>query len=115
MKSSPDQPSPATEVPPRRARGIQTFSSLKHRDFRLLLGGTFFVSAGQWIQQITLGWLSYNITGSPFLVGAIMGVRSVPFLLSGPVAGVLGDRLDRKNPEEVPIIPPIDQSVPSGK
>ena len=96
MKPSPGQPSPATEAPPRRARGIQTFSSLKHRDFRLLLGGTFFVSAGQWVQQITLGWLSYNITGSPFLVGAIMGSRSIPFLLSGPIAGVLGDRFDRK-------------------
>ena len=96
MKPSPGQPSPATETPRRRFSNIQIFSSLKHRDFRLLLGGTFFVSAGQWIQQITLGWLSYNLTGSPFLVGAIMGVRSIPFLLSGPVAGVLGDRFDRK-------------------
>ena len=54
------------------------------------------MSAGQWIQQITLGWLAYDITQSPFLVGAITGARSIPFLVSGPFAGVLGDRLDRK-------------------
>ena len=96
MKPSPHQPSPATEAPPRHARGIQTFSSLRHKDLRYLLGGTFFMSAGNWIQQVTLGWLAYDMTQSAFMVGAIMGTRSIPFLVSGPIGGVLGDRMDRK-------------------
>ena len=54
------------------------------------------MSAGNWIQQVTLGWLAYDMTQSAFMVGAIMGTRSIPFLVSGPIGGVLGDRMDRK-------------------
>ncbi len=54
------------------------------------------MSAGNWIQQVTLGWLAYDMTESAFLVGAIMGTRSIPFLVAGPIGGVLGDRMDRK-------------------
>ena len=96
MKPSSGQPSPATETPPRHPRGIRTFSSLRHKNLRYLLGGTFFMSAGNWIQQVTLGWLAYDMTQSAFMVGAIMGMRSIPFLISGPIGGVLGDRMDRK-------------------
>ena len=89
-------PSPTTEPPRRRSVNIRTFSSLRHRNLRFLLGGTFFMSAGNWIQQVTIGWLAYDMTQSAFMVGAIMGTRSVPFLVAGPIGGVLGDRMDRK-------------------
>ena len=55
--------------------GLQTFRSLRHRNYRLLWFGTLFSSSGQWIQQVTLGWLIYQMTGSPFLLGAINGFR----------------------------------------
>ena len=87
---------PTTELPRRRSVNIRTFSSLRHRDLRFLLGGTFFMSAGNWIQQVTVGWLAYDMTQSAFMVGAVMGTRSVPFLVAGPIGGVLGDRMDRK-------------------
>ncbi|MCZ6614595.1 MAG: MFS transporter [Chloroflexi bacterium] len=87
---------PTTEPPRRRSVNIRTFSSLRHRDLRFLLGGTFFMSAGNWIQQVTVGWLAYDMTQSAFMVGAVMGTRSVPFLVAGPIGGVLGDRMDRK-------------------
>ena len=54
------------------------------------------MSAGQWIQQVTLGWLLYDLTGSAVLLGALNGVRALPFLVAGPIAGVAADRLDRK-------------------
>jgi MFS family permease len=54
------------------------------------------MSAGQWIQQVTLGWLLYDLTGSPVLLGAMHGVRALPFLIAGPMAGVAADRMDRK-------------------
>jgi MFS family permease len=81
------------------ARGrfqVQTFRSLRHRDFRLLWCGTLFSGSGQWIQQATIGWLAYDMTGSPFLLGAVNGFRSVPLLLLGPFGGVAADRVDRK-------------------
>jgi MFS family permease len=75
---------------------FQTFSSLQHLDFRYLCAGTFMMSAGQWIQQVTLGWLVYEITGSSMLLGVLNGLRALPFLVTGPMAGVAADRMDRK-------------------
>ena len=75
---------------------LQTFSSLRHQDFRYLCSGTFMMSAGQWIQQVTLGWLVYDLTGNSMLLGALNGLRALPFLVTGPMAGVAADRMDRK-------------------
>jgi MFS transporter, DHA1 family, staphyloferrin A biosynthesis exporter len=75
---------------------FQTFSSLRHLDFRYLCAGTFMMSAGQWIQQVTLGWLVYELTGNSILLGMLNGLRALPFLVTGPVAGVAADRMDRQ-------------------
>jgi MFS family permease len=74
----------------------QTFSSLRHKNYRYLWFGTVFMSAGQWIQQVTLGWLVYDITGSSVLLGMLNGLRALPFLIASPVAGVVADRTNRK-------------------
>ena len=82
---------------------IQTFSSLKSRDFRLLLIGTSFFHMAGWLQMLTLGWLVWNLTidpetgrGSAMLSGAAAGLRGLPNLIIGPWAGVLTDRIDRR-------------------
>ena len=54
------------------------------------------MSGGQWIQQVTLGWLLYDLTGSSVLLGLLNGLRAVPFLIASPIAGVAADRMDRK-------------------
>lgn len=54
------------------------------------------MSAGQWIQQVTLGWLLYDLTGNSMLLGALNGLRALPFLITGPMAGVAADRMDRR-------------------
>ena len=74
----------------------KTFSSLRHANYRYLWFGTVFMSAGQWIQQVTLGWLLYDLTGSSVLLGALNGLRALPFLIASPIAGVVADRTDRK-------------------
>ena len=48
-----------------------TFAALRVRDFRLLLLGTTLSNAAQWIQQVTLGWLVYELTGSGTALGTI--------------------------------------------
>jgi MFS family permease len=85
---------PAAAAPARFR--FQTFSSLRHLNYRYLCTGTLMMSAGQWIQQVTLGWLVYEITGSSVLLGALNGLRALPFLVTGPMAGVAADRMDRK-------------------
>jgi MFS family permease len=72
------------------------FRSLYYRDYRLLWTGTLFTSAGQWIQQVTVGWLVHSLTGSGFMLGAVNASRSLPLLALGPVGGVAADRVNRK-------------------
>ena len=73
-----------------------TLAPLSHRDFRRLWTGTFFGTAAQWIQQATLGWVVYEVTRSPSLLGAVLGVRAIPMLLLAPVSGYVADRFDRR-------------------
>jgi MFS transporter, DHA1 family, staphyloferrin A biosynthesis exporter len=62
----------------------------------LLWIGSMFSGTGMWVQQATIGWVTYDLTGSPFLLGVVNGARSVPALLLGPFGGVAADRFDRK-------------------
>jgi MFS family permease len=75
---------------------LETFSTLRLRDFRYLWIGTSMMSGGQWIQQVTLNWLMYDLTGSTVLLGVLNGARALPFLISSPLAGVAADRMDRR-------------------
>jgi MFS family permease len=94
-------PSPFTLHPshspaPSHSRLPPTFRSFRHRDFRFLWCSTIFSSFALWIQQTTLSWLTYELTGSALLLGAVNGARSVPLLLFAPFGGVAADRFDRK-------------------
>ncbi|HEX9896087.1 MAG TPA: MFS transporter [Dehalococcoidales bacterium] len=75
---------------------IGTLMSLGIRNFRLLLAGTILSNAGQWIQQVTLSWLVYDLTGSGTILGTINLVRSAASLGMMPMAGLLIDRLQRR-------------------
>jgi MFS family permease len=75
---------------------IGTFTSMRIRNFRLLLVGTTLSNAAQWIQQVTLSWLIYDLTGSGTILGTINVVRSAASLGMIPMAGLLIDRLNRR-------------------
>jgi len=72
-------------------------AALRFRNFRNLWIGSLSSYAGQWIQQATIAWLAYDMTGSGSLLGAILGVRAIPMFLCAPLAGVAADRYDRRN------------------
>jgi predicted MFS family arabinose efflux permease len=76
---------------------IGTFSSLRIPNFRLLLTGTTLSNAAQWIQQVVLGWLVYDITGSGTMLGTVNLVRSISSVAMIPIAGILIDHLKRRN------------------
>ena len=84
-----------TGVRPRLPR-LRTFSSLRNRDYRYLWTGNLFNNGANWLQQLTVGWLVWDLSHSPFLVGTVGGFRALPFLVVGPWAGVMADRLDRR-------------------
>jgi MFS family permease len=96
LEDNLSQPVESSVESPRQRSRFQTFASLRHLDYRYLWSGTLMMSAGQWIQQVTLGWLLYDLTGNSVLLGALNGLRALPFLVTGPLAGVAADRMDRR-------------------
>lgn len=74
----------------------RTFDSLTIRDYRLLWLGQVSTSMGQWMDQVTRGWLIYQITGSAAQLGLATAMRGLPLLFFGVIAGALADRSGRK-------------------
>ena len=72
------------------------FVSLRHTDYRYLWAGNLLNMAGFWIQQVTVSWLVWKLSGSATIVGITSALRSLPFLFLGPLGGVAADRLDRR-------------------
>jgi MFS family permease len=81
----------------RLAMGLgHTFVSLRLRDYRLLMLGQLSTSMGQWMDQVTRGWLIYQLTGSALQLGLATALRGLPLLVFGVLAGAVADRSNRK-------------------
>ena len=91
-------PAGTATAPARRftSFNFKTFASFKYRNYRYLWASTLVASAGNWVQQVTIGWLAFHLTGDALLTGTVAGLRGVPFLIAGPISGVLSDRMDRR-------------------
>ena len=84
----------ATERPARHDGGA--FHSFRYRNFRILWYSNGLSTIANWIQQTTIGWLVFDLTGSGSILGLMNGLRSIPMFFLTPVAGVAADRMDRK-------------------
>jgi MFS family permease len=73
------------------------FSALSYRDFRLFWFGQIISITGTWMQSVAQGWLVYSLTKSPFYLGMVAAAASLPILLFTLPAGVLADRLPKRN------------------
>ena len=58
----------------RRAKWIDSF---RHRDFRFLWTSVLFHSLGMGMERVALGWLVFDLTDSPFMVGLTFAARQV--------------------------------------
>jgi len=68
-------------------------SALKFRDFRIYLGGNLFAVNALWMQRVTIGWIAWDLTSSATFVGFIAFVNFAPVMVTGPLFGVLVDRM----------------------
>jgi MFS family permease len=75
---------------------LRAFEALRHREYRLLWYGQVFASLGVWMDQVTRGWLIYELTDSALQLGLVRGIQAIPFLFLSPVAGSVADRYSRK-------------------
>ena len=72
------------------------FASLRHRNFRLFLGGQFLSLCGTWIQQVAHGWLVLTLTDSALVLGLVSTLGSLPILLFTLIGGVVADRVNKR-------------------
>ncbi|HEY1267502.1 MAG TPA: MFS transporter, partial [Candidatus Binatia bacterium] len=75
---------------------MRAFEAFAHREFRLLWFGQASTSMSTWMDQVTRGWLIYELTDSPLQLGLVRGIQAIPLLLLLPVAGTIADRYSRK-------------------
>lgn len=50
---------------------------------------------GTWMQRIAVGWLTWELTGSPFWLGVIAFADLFPAVIVGPLGGAVADRHNR--------------------
>ena len=87
---------PATEEPRVFSGSSHAWRALRHRNFRLFFGGQSISLIGTWMTRIATSWLVYRLTGSALLLGTVSFAGQIPTFLFAPFAGVLVDRLDRR-------------------
>src|SRR5512138_3660764 len=69
----------------------QTFSALRHRNFRLFFSGQLVSLIGTWMQNTAQGWLVYELTGSKMLLGIVAAIGSTPMMLFSVWGGSVAD------------------------
>lgn len=70
--------------------------SLSVRNYRLYFWGQSVSVAGTWMQSLALAFLVLQLTGSGSDLGLVTGVRFLPFVLAGPLGGLIADRSDKR-------------------
>ncbi len=79
-----------------RDRAGTAAASLRVRNYRLYFIGQCVSSAGTFMQTLALAFLVLDVTGSGTAVGVAAAARLAPFVLLGPVGGVIADRADKR-------------------
>src|SRR5882762_3896693 len=69
------------------------FRALRHRNFRLFIGGQLVSLVGTWLQSVAQSWLVYRLTDSPLLLGLAGFVGQAPVFFLAPLGGEASDLL----------------------
>jgi Arabinose efflux permease len=84
-------------VTTKTSRYAHAWRALRHRNFRLFFTGQSVSLIGTWMTRIATSWLVYRLTGSALLLGVVGFAGQIPTFLLAPFAGVLVDRINRRN------------------
>ncbi len=70
--------------------------SLQHRDFRIFLLGAVASNTGNWLQNLAVPFVLFELTQKSIYVGLAGFAQFIPSFFLGPYGGSLADRRDRK-------------------
>jgi len=75
----------------------ERFPAMRSWDYRRLFFNGFFTTGSRWAQVLARAWLVFELSDeSSAAVGLVTFASFLPFILVGPVAGVVADRIDRR-------------------
>ena len=80
----------------RQALRVRTFQALANPHFRTLWLGLLASYLAMQAGMIARGYLAYDISGSAAILGLVTMSRGLPQLFVSPVAGVIADRVDKR-------------------
>jgi len=83
-------------MPEPPGRFPRVLAALHHRNFRLFWFGQMISLVGTWMQRVAQGWLVLQITDSPFLLGLVSMLGTLPVLIVSPIGGALADTLNKR-------------------
>ena len=69
---------------------------LRQRTFRRVYTGAFLSNIGTWMQNVVLGALAYDLTGSSSFVGIVLFAQLGPMLFFSMIGGLIADSFDRR-------------------
>lgn len=77
-------------------RDWAVFAALRHRNYFLLWLGSLVSNTGDWMDQVALNWLVWQLTKDPAALGLLNACRGLPILAFTLVGGALADRFERR-------------------
>jgi MFS family permease len=89
----------------------RTFSSLRHRNFRLYFIGQLISNTGNWLTNVAITLLVLKITGSGLRVGVLAACQYGPMMILSPYAGALADRFSKRRSLIVTQLLEMGQSI----
>jgi MFS family permease len=96
----PDVDSVDEDIKPDSGSGglSRGFAALKYRNYRLFFSGQLISVTGTWMQSLAQSWLVVDtLNASPFQLGLVNVFQFGPVLLLGIPAGVLADKIPKRN------------------
>ena len=78
----------------RSGRGLR--AALVHRDYRFVLAASSISQTGDWLYNVALLVWVYDSTHSATWVAVVTVARLVPYVVVGPVGGLVADSYDRR-------------------
>ncbi|MGH6884547.1 MAG: MFS transporter [Geminicoccales bacterium] len=81
----------------RATRWSETFRAFRHRNYRLFYWGQAISLSGSWMQTVAQSWLVLEITDSKVALGLVTMLQFLPITLFVLIAGVIADRLPKRD------------------
>ena len=89
MPTTPDPDAPAPQL-------VGAFAPFRHTLFTACWWGSLLAHAAVWLQNITVPYLVFEMTGSATWLGVAAVAGQAPALIASPLGGVLADRYSRR-------------------